>query len=251
MGSTDRGVSEVLGFVLAFALITSTIGLVYASGFSGLQNAQNHEQLQNMERAFDVLDDNFDDLNGYGAPSRATELKLPGGSIRLGETVKFHVRTNSTQPVPCNATGGTVMWSRPLVYQYEDDEITYSGGAVIRSANGRSTMIDEPDWIVSEDHTLLSVLTTAEGESSGVGGETTILVVGHRTSRSVRCQFPAPNTPVRVNVTVESPRAEAWEGYFRANGFDVTAASDEHVTAKVNTSQFFAASSSVEVEFED
>lgn len=246
----DRGVSEVLGFVLAFALITSTVGLVYATGFTGLYNAQEHEQLQNMERAFDVMDDNFDDLNGRGPPSRATELKLPGGSIRMGDTVKFHVKTNSTQPVPCNTTGGTVMWSRPVVYQLNDEEIVYSGGAVIRSSDERSTMIDGPDWIATDDQMLLSLLTTTEGDGSGIAGETTILVVGQRTSRSLRCQFPNPSSPLRVNVTVESPRTNAWAEYFDGHGYDVTDTSDTHVTAKFNTSRFFAGSSSVDVEFE-
>lgn len=250
MTSGDRGVSEVLGFVLAFALITSTVGLVYASGFSGLYNAQEHEQLQNMERAFDVMDDNFEDLNGRGPPSRATELKLPGGSIRMGDTVKFRVKTNSTEPVACNATGGTVLWSRPVVYQLDDEEIVYSGGAVIRSSGDRSTMLDGPDWIANEDQMLLSLLTTAEGDGSGIAGETTILVVGQRTSRSLRCEFPNPSSPLRVNVTVESPRTNAWAEYFEEEGYEVTDTSDTHVTAKFNTSRFFAASSSVDVKFE-
>jgi hypothetical protein len=91
----DRGVSEVIGFVLVFSLITMTIAIVSVTGIGGLQDAQQAEQVNNVERAFDVLDDNFDEIQRQQAPNRTTELKLVDGSIGLGEEIEITVRIDN------------------------------------------------------------------------------------------------------------------------------------------------------------
>ncbi|MFC7136780.1 hypothetical protein ACFQRB_10335 [Halobaculum litoreum] len=77
-----RAQSDAIGFVLVFSLIVLTVGTVYAAGYPALQDLRSDEQLENMERAFEVLDDNVDDMAREGAPSRATEIKLNGECSR-------------------------------------------------------------------------------------------------------------------------------------------------------------------------
>ena len=40
LSADDRGVSETIGFVLVFALITSTIAVTFTVGLGGLEDAQ-------------------------------------------------------------------------------------------------------------------------------------------------------------------------------------------------------------------
>ena len=77
----DRSQSDVLGFVFVFAIVVSTIGLVFATGFTGLQDARDFERVNNAERAFEVLRDNVGDMIYRGAPSRVTEIKLASASL--------------------------------------------------------------------------------------------------------------------------------------------------------------------------
>lgn len=76
----NRAVSEVVGFVLTFSLVTMAIAIVFTAGFGGLQDTQQAEQVNNVERAFDVLDTNVQEVQRQEAPSRATEMRLSGGA---------------------------------------------------------------------------------------------------------------------------------------------------------------------------
>jgi hypothetical protein len=131
----NRGVSEALGFVLVFALIIGTISVVYATGIAGLHDAQQAEKLNNVERAFDVLADNVNDIHRSGAPSRATEVKLAGGSIGTGDPVTFKIRAeNSSDPLD-NRT--YVRSIEPIVYREPNGPaILHVQGAVIRPQSG-------------------------------------------------------------------------------------------------------------------
>lgn len=246
----ERGVSEVLGFVLVFALVTGTIGIVYATGISGLHNAQQAEKLENVERAFDVLADNVDDLHRTGAPSRGTEVKLAGGSVRVGDPVTVRIRAeNSSNPLD-NAT--YVQTVEPIVY--EDDggtSILYVQGAVIRSQSGGVTMLREPDWIARSNRSVLSRIST-HGESGGISGSGTVLIVTQAGSRTLQTPFSVDGSSTAVvNVTVTSPRAEAWERYFVEQGFDPvdTDLSDDDVTYQFETETLYVPKTSVEVTF--
>lgn len=212
---SDRGVSEVLGFVLVFALVTGTIGVVFATGISGLENAQYEEKMRNVERAFDVLDDNLQSLHAGSAPSRATEVKLYDGRIELGESTELTIVATNTGNTSDNVTIPTV--TRPILYvdDEQDTEMAYSVGAVFRTDRGRSVMLSEPDWVVTDDTMLVPFIATAAGDgTTSIGGRGTVLVVGQKQSQSVKGEFvPGDGVEAEVNVTVESPRAAAWKAY--------------------------------------
>jgi hypothetical protein len=92
---TDRAVSDVIGYVLVFSLIIATVGIVTAVGFSTIEDRQRDERINNVERAFDVFAANVEDVYRGGAPSRATEIRLSGGTLQYGEPVTITVRDGS------------------------------------------------------------------------------------------------------------------------------------------------------------
>jgi len=69
-GSDERGVSDVVGYVLIFSLIVATVGVVTTVGFSTLEDRQDAERVNNVERAFDVFANNMENVYRDGAPSR-------------------------------------------------------------------------------------------------------------------------------------------------------------------------------------
>ncbi|MDZ7702032.1 MAG: hypothetical protein U5J98_08165 [Halobacteriales archaeon] len=92
----SRAQTETLGFVLVFALITASIGLVYATGFTGLDNAREFEQTNNAERAFEVFADNIEDIVEWNAPSRSTEIRLADATLTIAEPIEIHLNESGS-----------------------------------------------------------------------------------------------------------------------------------------------------------
>ena len=202
--TADRGVSETVGFVLVFALITTTIAVTFTVGLGGLEDAQLAERDNNVERAFDVLHDNLNDLSRDGVPSRATELRLGGGELSLGGESEF--RLNGT------GLGTRVTEGGSLTYRGAGDtRIVYENGAVFRMNGDNGVMIREPDLLVGD--TVVYSLYGLGGPAESVSGERTVLVVGERTDREVA----ADDGTATENVTLEvnSTQATVWERYYR------------------------------------
>ncbi|MDX1744302.1 MAG: hypothetical protein R3324_00050 [Halobacteriales archaeon] len=255
--NADRGVSEALGYVLVFGLVTFTIGTVYATGISGLYEAQQAEQNENMVRAFDVLADNLQDIHRRGATSRATEVKLAGGSIGFGESVRMTVYAEEVGVSSNNLT--FVMNPQPIVYSHSSGtEVVYLGGAVIRTDVTGHAMRSDPEFKNDADRVILPLLITYQAGQGprSIGGTSTVLVVARLFSSSLAGDpdtgfgdFDAGSSDVRVNVTIESPRAEAWGRYFERKGYTGIDddASDEIITYQYTTDRVFVPRTEIEM----
>lgn len=253
---TDRAVSETVGFVFVFALVTASIGVVYTTGIGGLEDAREDEQLTNAVRSFDVLADNVADLRREGAPSRATELQLSGASLGFADPVRIEIRVNDTAPdSDANATYGRNL--RPLVYDAPAGEAVFAAGATFRADGGSAAMRREPGWIVDDRRSVVPLLVTyPRGNSTGVGGSSTVLAVAHRQRPNPPGRFEAsPGSAANVTVTVESPRAAAWGRYFESRGMtpsgpstDAANASDGVVSYHFETERLFVPETVVEFE---
>lgn len=210
-----RGATETLGFVLAFAIVTASIGIVYTAGFGGLQDTRDAEQTENVERAFDVLASNIEDVRRYGTPSRATEIRILDGRLAL----------TSQTSITVNISGGMnqTLPMRPLAFIAADGStsIAYEGGAVFRTDDGNSLMISDPGWLIGKDRLVIPVVQTfRRGGPNELNIQGTSLVVAHARDRLVDQTMDAAGTTVAI--TVSSPRAAAWGRYFEDKGFTQT-----------------------------
>ena len=187
----DRGVSETIGFVLVFALITTTIAVTFTVGLGGLEDAQLAERDTNVERAFDVLQDNLNDIARDGVPSRSTEIGLGGGRLA------FEDRTQVT----INSTAWTDSYTRntsAIVYRGADDtRIVYENGAVFRTQKEGGVMLSEPDLLVGDTVVYSLIGVSAADSRRTVGGDRTVLPVRPRSSRGpvVTPRPPTRNCP--------------------------------------------------------
>lgn len=224
----DRGVSEVLGFVLIFALITSSVGVVYVVGFDGLVGARDYERLNNAERAFDVLADNVEDITNRRAPSRATEIKLADAGLEMGD------------PVVVNVTGvgtdGTADFNaeyayRPIVYDAgTGTRIVYSGGAVIRTQGDAGVMVGDPHFVL-DDRVVIPVIQTRATGANDVHGSSTALIRTEHAGTELAVGTSAGTYDVTLNVT--TPRAEVWRHHLTAE-FDVDCPPGDNGPGKVS-----------------
>ncbi|WP_232688390.1 DUF7289 family protein [Halobacterium zhouii] len=196
-----RALSDVLGFVLIFGIVVSTVAVVYVGGFDALTEARDVQRFDNAERAFDVLDANVEDLALRGAPSRATEIRLADASIGFGPPVSFNVTTESGRWYQRSI--------RPIVYRTDDgSELVYANGALFRQYGDRAVMFDPPR-IITGNRTLIPLVATDDASSGVSALDTRRLLV--RTQVSGRNVARFENA--KANLTITSPRASAWERY--------------------------------------
>lgn len=245
-----RAQSETLGFVFVFALITMTVGSVYALGVPSLQAVQDAERTNNMERAFEVLDDNIEDIVRHDAPSRATEVKLAGGSLSTAGSTQITLDVTNTTDPGDNASFS--MTTRPISYSDGDGTtVAYSDGAIVRSDDGAAVMNSDPDWLIDDRRAVIPFLSVySPTNRTSIGGRTTVLVLTERRSNTLGGQFrTAPGSQARVNVTVESPHAEAWGRYFEREGMTKIDgdATDGNVTYKFTTDTVYVPRVSIAV----
>lgn len=208
----DRGVSEIVSFILTFAVITMMIGILYTGGFVTLDRLQTGNQIQNAEGVFLAMDDSFDELQEGQAPKRAGALDLDVGA-------SLTVVNDSRINVSVNGPGyDRSFLTRSLQYRLDDRIVTYETGAVLRTNDGRSVLIGgSPDIFCSPDSnsSVISIVTLSASDGASVASGTAT-VTGYQ--RSTTLLYPAdrssPTAVDNVTINVTSPRETAWNRYF-------------------------------------
>ncbi|UWG47715.1 putative pilin/flagellin [Halanaeroarchaeum sp. HSR-CO] len=219
---TSRGVSDVLGYALIFALIISMVGLVYTMGVGGLNDVRESEKLSNAERAFDVLDANIADLTRGTAQSRGTEIKLQDAALDFGDPVAINVTV---------ADEGSYEATLTPIYFAGDDEgskIVSANGAVFREGADGAVMRSEPTFVFGEKTVVPMVVTRTR--DSGRTGSGRVLV---RTVVADRSVVHLPAEGANVTITVASPRADAWADHLSAESDGTCEVTGNEVTCTV------------------
>lgn len=240
---TDRAQAEALGFSSVFALVILMIIIVSAMVYPALADAEDYQRVSNVERGMESVTDNVDDLVRNDAPSRSTRLRLNGGQLALGGPI--NVTVSGT-----NASGNSFSETyvvRPLVYHSgEGTELVYVNGAVVRDDGDGVVMVSEPRLLVTNQSVVLPLIQLRQGSGpNGVGGTTRVVTdrVGVRLA-------VAENTPHTVNISVTSPRAEAWRRTFEArDGVTGCELSGDTMTCSVSTQRVYVTVVDIDVRF--
>ncbi|MFB6282501.1 MAG: hypothetical protein ABEK59_01010 [Halobacteria archaeon] len=204
-----RGVSETIGYIVIFGLVVSTISLVYVNGFPALISSEESVHISNTEKAYTVFQNNMQDISRGFAPSRGTEIRLSNSKVDLdGDS---QTKINVTIKSSSGSSFSFVSNSTPVVHTIDNENVIYDSGAIIRdtdTSENSSGMKYPPDWKIEEDTVIVSVVrTTGTGTRAG---EDTVLLEAKETGVSSNV-----STADNITVKVTSPRANAWESYFR------------------------------------
>lgn len=227
---TDRAQAETLGFSSVFGLVMLMILIVSVAVYPAIADVEDHQRVSNVERGMVSLSGNVDDVVRSDAPSRSTRLRLGRGQLALGAPVNVTVEGTS------NDSFSETYAVRPLVYRSgEGTKLVYVSGAVIRADEGGTAVVREPRMLVSNESLLLPVVQLRQGSGpSGVSGTTRVV-----TAEEERRVPLAAAASGEVNVTVESPRAEAWRRIFEARGMDCSSPSSGAVTCSASTDRVY------------
>lgn len=267
-GASERAVSDVIGFVLIFALITSTVSIVYAFGFTGLEDAREEEQLSNAERVFDILADNVADLHERGAPSRATEIKLSEASLGYGSQTSLTVEvTNMPSSTPTYSTN-----LDPIRYTSADSPVrlVYENGAVFRERpNAGGLVLERPGSLFRVDGTtktaVVPFIQTRRSGSAVVSGSSTVRIRTENTGSRVMGAHSTPTDAdsdpdsdgtdeYAVTYTIEttSTRAPLWEATLEERiswRSDACSVSGGTVTCSFGVERLYVTTTRIDVSF--
>ncbi|WP_335999380.1 DUF7289 family protein [Halorientalis halophila] len=207
----ERAVSDVLGFVIVFSLVATTVAIVSVTGLGILQDARDDEQVNNAERAFDVLADNMADIHQEGAPSRSTEIKLDGARLEVREPVEINV----TGVDPGGDNPNVSYYSEPIMYAGNSGtSIVYEGGAVFRDSPDGGVVVEDPPFRFDDGRIVVPIIQTQnKGNATSVSGGT-VRIRGEGAVRSPIRDFLQRQTDYdAVIINVTSPRYDLWQRY--------------------------------------
>ncbi|AQL41675.1 hypothetical protein BV210_02630 [Halorientalis sp. IM1011] len=211
----NRAVSDVLGFVIVFSLVAATVGIVSVTGIGILQDARDAEQVNNAERAFDVLADNMADIHQEGAPSRSTEIKLSNARLEVRDEVEINVTG-----VDPGGTNPNVSYSAaPIMYEGRSDTtVVYEGGAVFRDAPQGGVVVEDPPFRFEDDGVIIPIIQTQHvGNATSVSGGT-VRVRAEQAVREPLPEFVQRQTDYEdLIVNITSPRYRLWQRYLETD----------------------------------
>ena len=247
----ERAVSEAVSYVLIFGLITTGTVLVALQGGPAITNTQDEQLAENVQRAAVLLQDRVDEMVRQQAPSREVSLDVQDIRVGVGSMEPTQVEIEATDtsgssiqvidtetdPVYIQKTAGNI-----------DLTATYVNGAVLVGQRGRNetwTMASRPSWAIrtnsstGEVGSIFMSTVATEGSSSVSGQGVGARILFERISQEGETLSEIDE----VSISVDSPRSDAWEEYFRRlngsiNGSSLTAPSTPGGTVTLVMDEF-------------
>lgn len=174
LGADDRGISEVIAFILTFAIILGSVGLLYTTAFGAMMDYQENEQETNAVRAMDSLTDNFNDvIRSNGVNQRYGELSLRDGQVTTDDggtavTITVTDDNGNTETLGTDdgdrfagyGDGSTAELGE-FAYGSENGKIAYEGGGLVRGDETGNVVLRNPQVRCDPDRQMAVVSLVA------------------------------------------------------------------------------------------
>jgi len=215
----DRGVSDVLAFVLIFSVVIASGSLVATAGLDQLTDLRDYEQVQSSERAMEMA---AADLNKLveGGPITELDFALNGGTIGVEESsIELNVTGAGVDTSGINDTYQINSLEHRVSRGNRDITLAYESGAVVRSDG--ATFEYEPRWHTDDGTVIVTLVSLREGTSSinlGGTGSNQEDRIGPRGG--IPQDAPARDPGQTVQLVAESNFTAQQQWYVPLNGGD-------------------------------
>ena len=193
-----RAQSEVLGFILVFALVILAIALVTVFGVTALGEVREASVADNGEFAMQSLESNFEELFYGTTTKRTTELTVESASLETGAPATVTIEGISSTSLPSGPVSKTF---RPVVYRSDGTDIVYENSMVIREQREGAVAASEPLLKLSNSVSIVPVVRTvlpSGADPQSVSGGTRQV-----TARTTGTERVVQTGGVAVEYTVE------------------------------------------------
>jgi hypothetical protein len=235
----NAAVSETLGYILLFAIVTLSMGVIYAIGYPALQSNMDANVFESAEQNFIVLQSNMDRVAFDQTPVKILKFKLQSSSIAV---------TNESF-ISLSISDGS-SWNYPtgeIVFSKDEKTISYEMGGVFKKYPHEATvMVSEPPiYVTSFENTSVTnvgiVSLNGHSQMSGKG----IATINFRHNSSI---MNMSSSTTDVNMQINSTHAFKWEEYLDEMGFTVDNVTSSSVNAHINNTMLIMTNHVVDVD---
>jgi FlaG/FlaF family flagellin (archaellin) len=179
LGHSDRrAVSDVVAFVLTFAIIISGVGIVSVGGFDRLTEFTNEQEVDNSERAMEAAAATVDTLHRNSDTYREFDLTLSGGTVVVNQT-SLTIKSDGPNDLNLSELGAdknedeATIRINALEHRFDlsdkDTAIAYEGGGVFRTETTRPGY--EPSFSFDGDTAIISLVNLTTDNTIGRANE--------------------------------------------------------------------------------
>lgn len=240
----NRGISEVVGFILSFSVIILAVGLLSTAGLGSLHDLQNNQETDNARGVLLAMSEGFSELQEGQAPLRAGVIDLQGNA-------HLAIANTSNVTIAVNGPGYSETFPmRSFEYRSGRTTLSYENGGVFRSDGEASVMIAEPPELYCSNASsvaVVPVITIEAPTSPSVSGGTVTVTGIHRSTTLL---YPDDRTPSSINnvtISVDSPNGDAWNDYFSAVDTDWVDPDGDQTFACENVDRAFVRQTVIEI----
>lgn len=149
----ERAVSDIIGFVLMFAVLTTSIGITVTVGFDHIQQFQEREQTRSARNGMVELAESFGHVQQRTDLTRQAGLALGGGTLDF-ERSSLTVRVDGTDYT-------REVWA--LEHRLNGERIVYEGGGLYYGSGG---IVDQQPALSCDPGRGVAVVSLLEFETS-------------------------------------------------------------------------------------
>lgn len=211
----NRAVSDTLAFVLTFAIIVASVGVVYGVGFGSLKDIRDGQQGVDAGRTFKAFGEDLNDIRDGGVDSKSARLALRDGTLAVDTTSRITVTINGSEDYVDDRQLGT------LIYRVDEKTtMGYEGGASFGKYGTDSVMNVAPNFKCGSGtagNTTVISIVVVEQESSSMGSTGTVGITAKKRNETLHfpTQIMAGQDVDNVSVTItDSPFQDAWNSEF-------------------------------------
>ncbi len=81
--SSEQAVSETLGYIIIFGIITACIAMVFVIGSQIITQTQDRANFQSMEQNFEVISSDVSRTAFEASPAMSTRVKIDSGTLSM------------------------------------------------------------------------------------------------------------------------------------------------------------------------
>ena len=236
----DAAVSETLGYILLFAIVTLSMGVIYAIGYPALQSSIDTNIFESAEQNFIVLQSNMDRVAFDQTPVKVHKMKLQSSMITVSNDSSMTITYDGNPPLP-TPTG-------EIEFEKDGKTVAYEMGSVFKTyTSGSALMISKPPIYTSsiDNKNITTIGLVSVNGNTGISGKG-IATLTLRHNDSI---MEMTSSPTDLTVQINSTHASKWGEYLESIGFEVAnTTSSTSVTAYKNDTMVIVSKHMVDVD---
>lgn len=234
----NNAVSETLGYILLFGIVTLSMGIIYVVGYPVLQSNIDANVFESSEQSFIVLQSNMKRVSFDQAPVKNLKIKLQGSELAVDD---------HSSSIEINYDGNSHTYNAGEIrFSKGKKSIIYEMGGVIKSYSPTSTlMVSKPPVYTStigNDSVTTIGVVSLNGNAWLSGRGITTVTMQHNTSI-----MNMTSSDTNVTVVINSLNAPAWKIYLEDAGFIISESTPAKVSATKNDTRLIISRHIVDV----